>query len=330
MAAPVRVVVTGATGQVAYALIPRIAAGEMFGPGREVDLRLVDIPPMIDKLKGVLMELEDGAYPLLARATATADRSVGFKDADWVLLVGSKPRGPGMERNDLIKENGPIFVADGKAIGEHAGANVRVAVIGNPCNTNCLIARHAAGERVPNDRWTALTRLDQNRARSLLAGKAGVHVSQVKKLAIWGNHSATLYPDFTNAQVGGKPASQVVDRAWLEAEFMPAVQQRGAAVIAARGASSAFSAAQAILDHVRSLVNPTAADDWFSAAVYSDGSYGIAQDIVASLPLRSKGDGSYEIVKGVALDAFAQGKVSATIAELQRERELVKDLLAAG
>lgn len=330
MAAPVRVVVTGATGQVAYALIPRIAAGEMFGPGREVDLRLVDIPPMIDKLKGVLMELEDGAYPLLARATATADRSAGFKDADWVLLVGSKPRGPGMERNDLIKENGPIFVADGKAIGEHAGANVRVAVIGNPCNTNCLIARHAAGDRVPNDRWTALTRLDQNRARSLLAGKAGVHVSQVKKLAIWGNHSATLYPDFTNALVGGKPASQAVDRAWLEAEFMPAVQQRGAAVIAARGASSAFSAAQAILDHVRSLVNPTAADDWFSAAVYSDGSYGIAQDIVASLPLRSKGDGSYEIVKGVALDAFAQGKVSATIAELQRERELVKDLLAAG
>jgi len=330
MAAPVRVVVTGATGQVAYALIPRIAAGEMFGPGREVDLRLVDIPPMIDKAKGVLMELEDGAYPLLARATATSDRSVGFKDADWVLLVGSKPRGPGMERNDLIKENGPIFVADGKAIGEHAGANVRVAVIGNPCNTNCLIARHAAGERVPNDRWTALTRLDQNRARSLLAGKAGVHVSQVKKLAIWGNHSATLYPDFTNALVGGKPASQAVERAWLEAEFMPAVQQRGAAVIAARGASSAFSAAQAILDHVRSLVNPTAADDWFSAAVYSDGSYGIAQDIVASLPLRSKGDGSYEIVKGVALDAFAQGKVSATIAELQRERELVKDLLAAG
>ena len=328
MAAPVRVVVTGATGQVAYALIPRIAAGEMFGPGREVDLRLVDIPPMIDKAKGVLMELEDGAYPLLARATATSDRSVGFKDADWVLLVGSKPRGPGMERNDLIKENGPIFVADGKAIGEHAGANVRVAVIGNPCNTNCLIARHAAGERVPNDRWTALTRLDQNRARSLLAGKAGVHVSQVKKLAIWGNHSATLYPDFTNALVGGKPASQAVERAWLEAEFMPAVQQRGAAVIAARGASSAFSAAQAILDHVRSLVNPTAADDWFSAAVYSDGSYGIAQDIVASLPLRSKGDGSYEIVKGVALDAFAQGKVSATIAELQRERELVKDLLA--
>ena len=329
MAAPVRVVVTGATGQVAYALIPRIAAGEMFGAGREVDLRLVDIPPMIDKAKGVLMELEDGAYPLLARATATSDRSVGFKDADWVLLVGSKPRGPGMERNDLIKENGPIFVADGKAIGEHAGANVRVAVVGNPCNTNCLIARHAAGDRVPNDRWTAMTRLDQNRARSLLAGKAGVHVSQVKKLVIWGNHSATLYPDFTNAQVGGTPASQAVDRAWLEAEFMPKVQQRGAAVIAARGASSAFSAAQAILDHVKSLVNPTAADDWFSAAVYSDGSYGIAQDIVASLPLRSKGDGSYEIVKGVALDAFAQGKVSATIAELQRERELVKDLLAA-
>ena len=329
MAAPIRVVVTGATGQVAYALIPRIAAGEMFGPGREVDLRLVDIPQMIDKAKGVLMELEDGAYPLLARATATADRSAGFKDVDWVLLVGSKPRGPGMERNDHIKENGPIFVADGKAIGEFAAPGVRVAVIGNPCNTNCLIARHAAGDRVPNDRWTALTRLDQNRARSLLAGRAGVHVSQVKKLAIWGNHSATLYPDFTNALVGGKPAAAAVDRGWLETEFMPAVQQRGAAVIAARGASSAFSAAQAILDHVKSLVNPTAADDWFSAAVYSDGSYGVAQDIVSSFPLRSKCDGSYEIVKGVPLDAFAQGKVSATIAELQREREIVKDLLAA-
>ena len=327
MTAPVRVAITGATGQVAYALIPRIAAGEMFGPGREVDIRLVDIPQMIDKANGVLMELEDGAYPLLARASATAERNVGFKDADWVLLVGSKPRGPGMERGDLIKGNGPIFVADGKAIGEHAGAGVRIAVIGNPCNTNCLIARHAAGDRIPSDRWTALTRLDQNRARSLLAGKAGVHVSQVKRLAIWGNHSATLYPDFTNALVGGKPAGAAVDRAWLEAEFMSTVQLRGAAVIAARGASSAFSAAQAILDHVRSLVTPTPADDWFSAAVYSDGSYGIAQDIVASLPLRSKGDGSYEIVKGVALDAFAQGKVSATIAELQRERELVKDLL---
>jgi malate dehydrogenase len=323
----VRVVVTGATGQVAYALLARIAAGEMFGHDTDVDLRLSDIPPVIEKAKGVVMELEDGAYPLLARVSASSDRSESHTDADWVLLVGSVPRGPGMERGDLIRRNGPIFVDEGKAIAEYASKNVRAVVVGNPCNTNCLIARHAAGDAVPADRWTALTRLDQNRATSLLAAKAGMRSRDVRHLAIWGNHSSTLYPDFTNATIGGKPVDRVVERAWLETEFIPAVQQRGAAVIAARGASSALSAAQAIVDHVKSLVNPTRRDDWFSAAVVSDGSYGVARGIVSSFPLRSKGDGGYEIVQGLTLDAFAKSKIDATIAELEKERDIVKDLL---
>jgi len=324
----VRVVVTGATGQVAYALLPRIAAGEMFGPDTEVDLRLSDIPPVIEKARGVLMELEDGAYPLLARVAASSDRAESHKDADWVLLVGSVPRGSGMERGDLIRKNGPIFVDEGRAIARYSSKNVRAVVVGNPCNTNCLIARHAAGDTVPADRWTALTRLDQNRAVSLLARKAGVRTRDVHHLGIWGNHSATLYPDFTNAMIADKPADQVVERAWLETEFIPAVQQRGAAVIAARGASSALSAAQAIVDHVKSLVTRTPGDDWFSAAVVSDGSYGVAHGIVSSFPLRSKGDGGYEIVQGVKLDAFAKSKIDATIAELEKERDIVKDLLA--
>src|SRR5256714_9635676 len=310
----VKVAVTGATGQVAYALLPRIAAGEMFGPDTEVDLRLADIPPVIEKAKGVVMEIEDGAYPLLARVSASSDRAESHKDADWVLLVGSVPRGPGMERGDLIRKNGPIFVDEGKAIAQYGSKNVRAVVVGNPCNTNCLIARHAAGDSVPADRWSALTRLDQNRATSLLAAKARMRPRDVKHLAIWGNHSATLYPDFTNATVAGKPADQFIERAWLESEFIPAVQQRGAAVIAARGASSASSAAQAIVDHVKSLVKRTAGDEWFSAAVVSDGSYGVERGIVSSFPLRSKGDGAYEIVQGVKLDAFAKAKIEATIA----------------
>jgi malate dehydrogenase len=326
MTKTVRVVVTGATGQVAYALLPRIAAGEMFGPGTDVDLRLADIPQMLDKAKGVLMELEDGAYPLLADVTVGSDRAVTHKDADWVLLVGSVPRGPGMERGDLIRRNGPIFVEEGRAIAEHASKDVRIAVVGNPCNTNCLIAR-ANAKGVPDDRWSAMTRLDQNRARSLLAGKAGARVRDVKQLVIWGNHSATLFPDFTNAKVAGKPATEVVDRSWLENDFIPVVQQRGAAVIAARGASSAFSAAQALIDHVKSLVNPTPADDWFSAAVISDGSYGVAKGLVSSFPLTSTGDGGYSIVKNVPLNELATAKVKATIAELEKERDLVKDLL---
>lgn len=327
MSTTVKVVVTGATGQVAYALLPRIAAGAMFGPDTEIDLRLSDIPPVIEKAKGVVMELEDGAYPLLARVTASSDRAESHKDADWVLLVGSVPRGPGMERGDLIRKNGPIFVDEGQAISRYGSKNVRAVVVGNPCNTNCLIARHAAGDTVPADRWTALTRLDQNRSVSLLARKAGARTRDVRHLAIWGNHSATLYPDFTNATIAGKPADQVLERSWLEAEFLTTVQQRGAAVIAARGASSAFSAAQAVVDHVRSLVNRTPGDDWFSAAVVSDGSYGVARGIVSSFPLRSKGDGGYEIVQGVKIDGFAKAKIDATIAELEKERDIVKDLL---
>ena len=326
MAKTVKVVVTGATGQVSYALLPRIAAGEMFGPDNDVDLRLSDIPQMIDKAKGVQMELEDGAYPLLATISASADRAVSHKDADWVLLVGSVPRGPGMERGDLIRKNGPIFVDEGKAIAQYASAGARVAVVGNPCNTNCLIAR-ASAKGLPDDRWTAMTRLDQNRARSLLAAKAGARVRDVKQLAIWGNHSATLYPDFTNAKVKGRAASELVDKTWLENEFIPVVQQRGAAVIAARGASSAFSAAQALVDHVRSLVTATPPGDCFSAAVVSDGSYGVPEGLVSSFPLHSKGDGGYEIVRGVELDRFATEKVIATVAELEKERDLVKDLL---
>src|SRR5438093_3479199 len=322
----VKVVVTGATGQVAYALLPRIAAGEMFGPDTEVDLRLSDIPQMIDKAKGVLMELEDGAYPLLARVTASADRAETHHGTDWVLLVGSVPRGPGMERGDLIRKNGPIFVDEGKAIQQYASSSVRVVVVGNPCNTNCLIAR-ANAHTIPDDRWSAMTRLDHNRARSLLAAKAGARVRDVKKLAIWGNHSTTLYPDFTNAEVNGKPADQVVDRKWLETEFIAQVQQRGAAVIAARGASSAFSAAQALIDHVRSLITPTPKGDCFSAAIVSDGSYGIPKGLVSSFPRHSTGDGGYEIVRGVQLDRFATEKVAATVAELEKERDLVKDLL---
>jgi malate dehydrogenase len=323
----VRVVVTGATGQVSYALLPRIAAGEMFGPDTDVDLRLSDIPQMVDKAKGVLMELEDGAYPLLANISASADRAATHKDADWILLVGSVPRGPGMERGDLIRKNGPIFVEEGRAVAEHASPNARVAVVGNPCNTNCLIAR-ANAKGVPHERWSAMTRLDQNRARSLLANKAGARVRDVTQLVIWGNHSATLFPDFTNAKVKGKPATDAVDKAWLENEFIPVVQQRGAAVIAARGASSAFSAAHALIDHVRSLVNPTPQGDWFSAAVVSDGSYGVAKGLVSSFPLRSKGDGGYEIVKNVPLNDLAKAKLAATVAELEKERDLVKDLLA--
>ena len=319
----VKVVVTGATGQVAYALLPRIASGEMFGPDTDIDLRLSDIPQMIDKAKGVLMELEDGAYPLLERVSASADRAETHGRADWVLLVGSVPRGPGMERGDLIRKNGPIFVEEGQAIQRYASSAARVVVVGNPCNTNCLIAR-ANAHTVPDDRWSAMTRLDQNRARSLLAAKAVARVRDVKKLAIWGNHSATLYPDFTNAEVNGKRADQVVDRKWLETEYIPQVQQRGAAVIAARGASSAFSAAQALVDHVRSLITPTPKGDCFSAAIVSDGSYGVPKGLVSSFPLHSKGDGGFQIVPNVPLDDFAKTKIGATVAELEKERDLVR------
>lgn len=327
MASPLRVAITGSSGQVAYALLPRIAAGEMFGPDVALDLRLYDIPQVIAKARGVGMELEDGAYALLQAMTATDDRARAFADANWVLLVGSKPRGPGMERKDLIRDNGPIFVEDGRAIAAHAAKDVRVVVVGNPCNTNCLIALSNARGVAP-DRWSALTRLDQNRARAQLALKAGVNVAKVSRCVIWGNHSATLFPDFVNARVDGKAAVEVVDERWLRSEFVPLVQKRGAAVIEARGASSAFSAAQAVVDHVRSLRVPTAADDWFSAAIVSDGSYGVPEGLVASFPLRSRGQGDWQIQRGARHDDFAKEKIAATIAELEQERDVVRDLLA--
>jgi malate dehydrogenase len=302
----------------------------MFGPDQPIILQLFDVPSQVEKVRGVVMELEDMASPLLVDVSVSDDRSVAFRAADWVLLVGSKPRGPGMERKDLIRENGPIFVADGEAISAVAAPEVRMVVVGNPCNTNCLIAMHNAA-RVPRDRWSAMTRLDQNRARSLLARKAGVNVGEVKRLVIWGNHSSTLFPDFENATVAGRPAEGAIgDRAWLEGEFIRSVQQRGAAVIKARGSSSAFSAAHAIIDHVRSLRQPTASDDWFSAAVPSDGSYGVPEGLMSSFPLRSAGDGGYQIQTGARLDDFGREKLRATISELEEERSVVASLLHSG
>jgi malate dehydrogenase len=323
----VRVAVSGSTGQVAYALLPRIAAGEMFGRDTPIDLRLYDIPPVIEKAKGTVMELEDCAYPLLSRVRATADRAEAYGDADWVLLVGSKPRGPGMERKDLIRDNGPIFVDDGKAIAANASRDVRVVVVGNPCNTNCLIALSNA-KGVPPERFSAMTRLDQNRARGQLAIKAGAAVKDVTRAVVWGNHSSTLFPDFINARIAGKKAVDVVDRAWLENEFVPLVQKRGAAVIEARGASSAFSAAQALVDHVRALVTPTTGDDWFSAAVLSDGKrYGVPAGAVCSFPLRSMGLGEWRIQDGAVITEYAKKKIEASVQELMQEREIVADLL---
>ncbi len=329
MSKPVlRVAVTGSTGQVAYALLPHIANGTMFGADQPLDLRLYDIPPVIGKAKGVVMELQDCAYPLLQKLAATDDRAVAFGDADWVLLVGSKPRGPGMERKDLIRDNGPIFVGDGKAIAANASKDVRVVVVGNPCNTNCLIAMTNA-QGVPPGRFSALTRLDQNRARSQLALRAGVNIGAVTRCVIWGNHSSTLFPDFQNARIEGRPATQVLDRRWLESEFLPLVQKRGAAVIEARGASSAFSAAQAVVDHVHSLTQATPGDDWFSAAIPSDGSYGVPAGLVSSFPLRSSGKGDRQVQQDALLDDFAREKIKLTVAELEQEREIVKDLLVA-
>jgi len=327
MATSTVVTVTGGAGQIGYALLFRIASGAMFGPNRPVELRILEITPALKSAEGVIMELDDCAFPLLSKVVATDDPKVAFKDTNWALLVGSKPRGKGMERNDLIRENGPIFTGTGKAINEVAAKDVRILVVGNPCNTNCLIAMNNAPD-VPRDRWSAMTRLDQNRAMSQLAKKAGVGVGQVTCATIWGNHSATQYPDFMHAKIGGKPATEAItDRAWLEKEFIPTVQKRGAAVIEARGSSSAASAANGIVDHVRSLTNPTPAGDWFSAAVCSDGSYGVDQGLISSFPCRSKGDGTWEIVQGLDIDSFSRAKIDASLEELRQERSVVADLL---
>lgn len=299
----------------------------MFGPDQPVNLRLIEIEPGMKALQGVIMELDDCAFPLLNDIVATSDLDEGFKGANWALLVGSVPRKAGMERADLLNINGQIFTGQGKAIAANAADDVRVLVVGNPCNTNALIAMNNA-EGVPNDRFFAMTRLDENRAKSQLAAKAGVHNRDVSNMCIWGNHSATQYPDFTNAKINGQPVSEVItDSDWLQGEFISTVQQRGAAIIAARGASSAASAANGVVDTVRSLTTPTAAGDWTSVAVCSDGSYGIDAGLIASMPIRVDAEGRWDIVPGVELDEFSRAKVDASVQELRDEREAVASLL---
>ena len=327
MKTPITVSITGAAGQIGYSLLFRIASGFVFGPDQPVNLRLIEIEPGLPALAGVIMELDDCAFPLLNEVVGTADLDVGFKDANWCLLVGSVPRKAGMERADLLGINGKIFTGQGQAIARNAAKDVRILVVGNPCNTNALIAmNNAAG--IPAERFFAMTRLDENRAKSQLAKKAGVHQSKVTNLCIWGNHSATQYPDFTNAKIDGRPVTEVItDHEWLKGEFIATVQQRGAAVIKARGLSSAASAANAALDTVKSLITPTPAGDWHSVAVCSDGSYGIAKGLMASMPIRTLEGGKWEVVQGVPVDAFSQSKIDLTINELLEERDAVKDLL---
>ncbi|MBM3991243.1 MAG: malate dehydrogenase [Planctomycetes bacterium] len=328
--APIRVAITGAAGQIGYALLPRIASGQMFGPDQPVILHMIEIPneKAMAALKGVAMELEDCAFPLLADMVLTSDPKVGFKDVHWACLVGAKPRGPGMERNDLLKDNGAIFVGQGRAIAENAASNVRVAVVGNPCNTNAWIAMQAAAS-LPKERFTAMTRLDQNRAQAQLAHKAGVPITDVSGALIWGNHSATQVPDFYNAKIRGRSAAKVIaDEAWLKGEFIKTVQQRGAAIIAARGVSSAASAANALVDHVRDLHTATPPGEYRSVCVCSDGSYGVPEGLIFGYPVRSDGKGGWSIVQGLELNDFLRERLAATIKELEGEREVVKGLLA--
>lgn len=328
MKSPIKVAVTGAAGQIGYALLPRIASGALFGPDQPVELQLIEIPQGMKALEGVVMELHDCAFPLLRSVKATDNLAEGFSGVNWAILVGSVPRKEGMERKDLLGINGKIFISQGKAIQENAASDIRTLVVGNPCNTNCLIALSNAKD-VPTDRWFAMTRLDENRAKTQLALKAGAHWSDVTKLAIWGNHSSTMYPDFENAKIAGKPVTEVItDKAWLETDFIKTVQQRGAAIIKARGLSSAMSAAHAAIETVRSIVEPTPEGDYNSVAVYSDGSYGVEKGIITSFPIRSNGK-TVEIVQGVPVSAFAQSKIDATIAELKDERSMVSDLIPA-
>ena len=323
----VKVAVTGAAGQIGYAMLFRLASGAVFGRDTAVELRLLELEQALPALEGVKMELDDCAFPLLENIVTTSDADHAFKGVDWALLVGSVPRKAGMERNDLLKVNGGIFVGQGKAINQNAGSNVRIVVVGNPCNTNCLIAMNNAPD-IPRERWFAMTALDENRAKSQLAWKAGVAVRDVTNMTIWGNHSATQYPDFTNALIKGMPASQVIkDEEWLKGDFIKTVQQRGAEIIKARGASSAASAANAALDTITRVITPTGKGDWFSAAIPSDGSYGVTQGLIFSYPLRSSGNGDYEVVQGIELDEFSQQKIQATKEELEMEREAVKEML---
>ena len=326
MKSPVHVTITGAAGNIGYALAFRIAAGDMLGPDQPVVLRLLEIPPAMSALQGVVMELNDCAFPLLAGIVASDDANVASKDCNFAMLVGAKPRGKGMERKDLLAENGKIFGPQGKAINDNASKDVRVLVVGNPANTNCLIAQSAAPSIDPKQ-FTAMTRLDHNRALSQLAEKTGKHVNDIKKMIIWGNHSATQYPDISKCTVDGSPASSVVEEGWYREEFIPKVQQRGKAIIEARGASSAASAASAAIDHMHDWALGTRGDDWVSMAIPSDGSYGIKPGIIYSFPCTCK-NGQYQIVQGLTTDDFSSAKMKATEDELREERSSVESLLA--
>jgi len=322
---PVRVTVTGAAGQISYSLLFRIAAGEMLGPKQPVILQMLEITPALEALKGVAMELEDCAFPLLAGMVCTDDAAVAFKDSDYALLVGARPRGPGMERKDLLEANAAIFSAQGKALNDNASKDIKVLVVGNPANTNSLIAQRNAPDINPRQ-FTAMTRLDHNRALTQIANKTGTTINDVTHMTIWGNHSATQYPDIHQTKVNGSPAIDMVDQTWYEEEFIPVVQQRGAAIIKARGASSAASAANAAIAHMRSWALGTAEGDWVSMGVYSDGSYGIAEGLIYSFPCTCK-DGDWEIVQGLKINDFSRAKMSATEQELTEERDAVQHLL---
>ena len=326
MKSPLVVSVTGAAGQIGYSLLTRIASGQVFGYEQPVALRLIEIEPGMKALAGVVMELNDCAFPLLESIEATADLDHGFSGTNWALLVGSVPRKAGMERKDLLGINGKIFIGQGQAIERNAAADVNVLVVGNPCNTNCLIAMKNAPS-VPEDRWHAMTRLDENRAKSALAEKGGCHSRDITKLAIWGNHSSTLYPDFENALINGEPVSKYIpDRPWLENDFIKDVQQRGAAIIAARGLSSAASAAHAAIETVQSLREVTSTDDWHSVAIASNGSYGVEKGLICSFPIRSNGT-TASIVEGVDLGEFGKAKFQLSVNELLEEKAMVSDLL---
>ncbi len=324
---PIRVAATGAAGQIGYALLFRIASGSMFGADQPVILHLIEIEPAMPALAGLVMELEDGGFPLLKGIVATSSLDEGFRGVDWALLVGSVPRKPGMERKDLLGVNGKIFVGQGRALQKNAARDVRILVVGNPCNTNCLITMHNAPE-IPRDRFFAMTRLDENRAKAQLAQKAGLDVTAVTNMVIWGNHSSTQYPDFYNAKIKGRPVTQVInDEAWLKGEFITAVQQRGAAILKARGASSAASAAVAIVDTVSSIIKPTHASDWHSLCVCSDGSYGVENGLISSFPIHSSGQ-ALEVVEGLSVNEFSRAKIDATVNELKEEKVVVAELLS--
>lgn len=325
MKTPVRVTVTGAAGQISYSLLFRIASGQMLGPDQPVRLQLLEVTPAMKALQGVVMELDDCAFPLVQSIDITDDPNVAFKDTNFALLVGAKPRGPGMERSDLLAANGGIFKVQGKAINDHASRDIKVLVVGNPANTNAWTCMTYAPDINPRQ-FTAMTRLDHNRAVAQLAQKAGASVSDVRQLMIWGNHSTTQYPDLSQATVAGKPALSLVDRSWYETDYIPKVAKRGAAIIDARGASSAASAANAALEHMRDWVAGTAADDWTSMAVPSDGSYGIEKGLMYSFPVRCK-DGDYEIVQGLPIDDFSRARMTATENELKEERDAIQSLV---